>query len=97
MIITISSIFADPLPEFSEPWSLETYAGTINRRSNPMDMEIAIREVYTPAIVRKAYLSVVRYVHPDKIGTGSSVYVKLLSMKVFTALTDAYNIYKNSV
>ena len=72
------------------------FQAAINSRGDN-SREAAIMTVYTPAIVRKAYLNVVRSCHPDKISGSATSYVKLLSMKVFTALTDAYNLFKNSI
>ena len=51
----------------------------------------------TPSQIRKAYISTVRYCHPDKQSNDATELIKLQAKKVFSVLSEAYNIYKESV
>ena len=51
----------------------------------------------TPSQIRKAYMSTVRYCHPDKQQNDATELIKLQAKKVFSVLSEAYNMYKESV
>lgn len=51
----------------------------------------------SPADIRKAFLKIVRFCHPDKQGNGVSPVVKIEAEKVFAVLSDAYTNYKNEM
>ena len=46
--------------------------------------------------VKKAYLRVVRFVHPDKLPPELGVYSKLLVERVFIHLTQKYDLYRKA-
>jgi len=47
------------------------------------------------AACRKAYLNIIRQIHPDKVNKADvESYVKIQSLKLSTCLSDAYNSYK---
>ena len=52
----------------------------------------------SPNEIRKAYLKIARYCHPDKqkrlVNAGQSRRDQFIAEKLFSALADAYNAYK---
>jgi hypothetical protein len=63
----------------------QVYSGKLVLPSNAID----------EAACRKAYLNIIRQIHPDKVNKADvESYVKIQSLKLSTCLSDAYNSYK---
>ena len=49
-----------------------------------------------PSEIRKGYLKVIRYCHPDKLPHSVSMKQKIEATKLFSLLADAYSYYKHT-
>lgn len=73
----------------------DVYHGNIHSSKQANAIQLHSNSDYSE--VRKAYLSIIRYCHPDKVHPNIPNFprVKLEAAKVFACLSDAFAIYKS--
>lgn len=49
-----------------------------------------------PSVVKKTYMKVVRFIHPDKLPASLELESKLLCEQIFILLTEKFDLYRNA-